>query len=66
MKKAFNSLKGSTLYWSALFSWGCIGARMIWWLVTKFDFKAAAAQAHLKFGRTLHSLFGRHKKGSGA
>jgi len=66
MKKHFNSLKGSTLYWSALLSWGSIAARMVWWLATKFDFQAALAQSHLKFGRTLHSLFARHKKGSGA
>ena len=62
LKKQFNSLKGSILYWKALLSWGHIGARTIWWLGTKFDFKAAAEQGHFKFGRSLYSFFWRHKK----
>jgi hypothetical protein len=65
LKKQFNSLKGSILYWNALLSWGHIGARTIWWLGTKFDFKAAAEQGHFKFRRSLYSFFWRHKKGSG-
>ena len=65
LKKHFNSLKGSTLYWKALISWACIAAQMIWWVGTKFDLKAAAATYRLKVGRALHSFFWRHKRRSG-
>ena len=66
MKKAFNSLKGSTLYRQALLKWCCIAVRMIWWLCTKFDIKAGAAQTQRKFERLLHVLLEQNKKGSGA
>ena len=65
LKKYFNSLKGSALYWKALISWGRILLQMIWWIGTKFDLKAAAAKYHLKAGRALHSFFWRHKRRSG-
>ena len=68
LKKHFNSLKGSTLYWKALISWACIAAQMIWWVGTKFDLKAAAAKYHLKVvkvGSTLHSFFSCYKRRSG-
>ena len=61
LKKHFNPLKGSKLYWYALLSWAGTGARMIWWLGTEFDFKAARSQGPVRFMRTLHSLFWRHK-----
>jgi hypothetical protein len=66
LNKPLRSLKGSRLYWNALISWGCIGVRMVWWLTTKFDFKAAAAQAYLKLRRMSHSFLGHREKGSGA
>jgi len=65
LMQQFNPLKGSKLYWQAMISWSRIATRMLWWLVTKFDFKAAAAQGHFKFGRTLLAIFSRPKKGSG-
>jgi hypothetical protein len=65
LKKHFRPLKGSNLYWNALFSWGCVGLRMIWWLITKFDLKAATAQAYLRVRRMFHRFLGRREKGSG-
>jgi len=65
MKKAFNSLKGSTFYRHALIRWCCIAVRMTWWLGTKFNLKAAATQTHRKFKRALHFLLEQNKKGSG-
>ena len=61
LKKHFNSLKGSKLYWYALLSWARIGAKMIWWLGTEFNFKAATSPGPFRFMRTFHSLFWRHK-----
>jgi glycosyltransferase involved in cell wall biosynthesis len=60
LKKQLNSLKGSTLYRIAIISWCWTGVRLVWWLGTKFNLKAAIFPLLLNFARTLRLPFGRH------
>jgi len=53
LKKQFNSLKGSSLYWSALVSWGCTGMKLTWWLRPKFDINSMMSAWFARFTRTL-------------
>ena len=64
-KKAFKPLKGSNLYRHAMRRWCCITVRMFWWLGTKFNLKAAAAQAQRKFEKLFHLFLERNRKRSG-
>jgi len=60
LRRQFKSLKGSNLYWHALISWCYAATRMIWWLGTRFDFKAATTEGPFRFIRTFR-LFRRKK-----
>ena len=40
LRKQFQTLKGSSLYWDAQISWGYISATLIWWLCTRFNVRA--------------------------
>jgi glycosyltransferase involved in cell wall biosynthesis len=62
--KMFNSVKGSRLYRIALFSWGRTGVRLVWWLGTKFNLKAAVSPLLHKFARTLRLPIGRNSRDS--
>jgi hypothetical protein len=64
LKRMFNSVKGSGLYRIALISWGSTGVKLFWWMITKFNFKAAVFPILLKFARTLRLLIGRHSRDS--
>jgi len=66
LKEQFNSLKGSALYRIALVSWGWIGVRLAWWLVTDFNLKAAISPIRFRFARTVRSFFGRHSQDPGS
>ena len=64
MKKQFNFLKGSALYWIALSSLGWIGMSLVCWPATKLKFKSAklkfksATQSGVvKLAHTLRSFF---------
>lgn len=65
IKKAFEPLKGSNLYRHALIRWCCITVRMLWWLGTKFNLKAAATQTLRKFEKVYHLFLERNSKRSG-
>ena len=60
LKKPLDSLKGSELYRIALLCWCWTGVRLVWWLGTKFNFKAVVSPVLLNFARTLRLPFGRH------
>lgn len=64
LKKMFNSVKGCRLYRIALISWGWTGVKLFWWMITKFNFKAAVSPILLKFARTLRLPIGRHSRDS--
>ena len=49
LKKPFSILKGSRLYRIVLVSWGWTGVKLFWWMITKFNFKAAFSPILLKF-----------------
>ena len=41
LKKEFSLLRCTSLYWHAIICWCLTGAKLTWWLCTKFNFKAA-------------------------
>jgi glycosyltransferase involved in cell wall biosynthesis len=51
LKTQLNSLRGSDLYQPAMSSWLQTGLRLAWWLVTKFNLKAAFSSAHVKISQ---------------
>jgi len=59
LRKQFKPLRGSDLYWIALSRWGLTGVRLVWWLCTKFNLKAAISPILFRFKLTLRSLFRR-------
>jgi glycosyltransferase involved in cell wall biosynthesis len=61
LKKQFNTLKGSILYRSALFSWAWTGVRLVWWLGTQFNIKAVLSPIFFRVTGTLRSRFGRQR-----
>lgn len=61
MRKQFNLLKGSPLYWIALVSLGQAGVWLVW-PVAKAKFKLGAPPGFVRFARTVRSLFVRHER----
>lgn len=61
LKKQFNSLKGSGLYWIALARLGRVAVRPVW-LITRSKLKSAAPSGLLKFARTIRRFFPRHQR----
>jgi glycosyltransferase involved in cell wall biosynthesis len=64
LKKQFKPLRGSALYWIALVGWAWTGGKLVWWLGTKFNFKAAISPILFRLEQTLHSLFRRQRRDS--
>jgi hypothetical protein len=64
LNKQFYSLKGSTLYRTALISWCWTGVRLVWWLGTKFNLKAVISPMLQKFTSRFRLRFGRHSRDS--
>jgi len=62
LKKQFKPLRGSVLYWIALVDWGWTGVRLVWWLCTKFNLKAAISPILFRLEQTLRSLFRRLRR----
>ena len=65
LKKQFRVLEGSALHRVALINWGWTGLRLAWWLVTRFNLKAAIFPAFFRFASELRSFFGRHRRDPG-
>jgi len=65
LKRQLNSLKSSALYRIALISWGWTGVKLVWWLCSQFDLKAAMSPMVLKFVSDLRKLLGRHRREPG-
>jgi len=59
IKKQFKSLKGTPFFLKALSCWVWTGFKLVWWMNTDFNLKAALPA---KFVRILNSFFGRDKK----
>jgi hypothetical protein len=59
LKNQFTSLKGTPFFIKALISWAWTGIKLVWWMGTDFNLKAAIS---IKFLHTLHSFFGRQKQ----
>jgi len=59
LKNQFKSLQGTPFFLNALTSWARIGIKLLWWLGTDFNLKAAI---RTEFAHTLHSFLGRFKK----
>jgi hypothetical protein len=64
LKKQFKPLRGSALYWIALVGWAWTGGKLVWWMGTKFNFKAAISPILFRLEQTLRSLFQRQKRDS--
>jgi glycosyltransferase involved in cell wall biosynthesis len=64
LKNQFNSLKGSPLYRIAIITWGWTGVRLVWWLGTKFNLRAAISPVLLKLARRFRLPSGRHSQDS--
>ncbi len=60
LKKQFDLLKGSALYWNLLFSLGWTGVILLWWL-GKINFKSAILPGLVRYARTLRLSFWRHR-----
>jgi glycosyltransferase involved in cell wall biosynthesis len=59
LKNRFKSLKGTPFFLNAFASWARIGFRLVWWLGTDFNLKAAI---RTEFAPILHSFLGRFKQ----
>jgi glycosyltransferase involved in cell wall biosynthesis len=57
LRKQLRPLKRSNLYWIALFAWCLTGVRLVWWLGTKFNLKAAMSPLVFRLKLGLRSLF---------
>ena len=56
MKKQFNALKGSVLYWIALANLNQLWLQLVW-LAAKYKFKSVAPSGLVKLARTVRSSF---------
>jgi glycosyltransferase involved in cell wall biosynthesis len=65
LKMQFKSLQGLALYRIALVSWGWTGLKLAWWLVTKFNLKAAISSIRIRFACRFHSILQRHRQDHG-
>lgn len=59
LKNQFKSLKGTPFFLNALAIWAWIGIKLVWWLGTDFNLKAAM---RTDFATTLHSFLRRFKQ----
>ncbi len=59
LKNQFKSLKGTPFFLNALASWAWTGIKLVWWLGTDFNLKAAIRS---EIAPTLHSFLGRFKQ----
>jgi glycosyltransferase involved in cell wall biosynthesis len=57
LRKQLRSLKGSSLYWYSLLGWAMTGVRLGWWLIAKFNLKAAILPVLYSIKRILRALF---------
>jgi glycosyltransferase involved in cell wall biosynthesis len=62
LKKQLNSLRGTTLYWIALYGWGLTGLRLVWWLCTKFNVKAGISPILVRLEQKRRSIFQRQRR----
>jgi glycosyltransferase involved in cell wall biosynthesis len=64
LKKQFDSIKGTELYWKAIFSLVLTGVILTWCLVTKSNYKAFVTQWLVGLARMLIIPFRRHRDDS--